>query len=177
MRDVLNYISIALIPLFISIILIFALIKRVPVYSAFVDGAKGGLSVAFKILPYLVAMIVSISMFRASGAIEILQKCLAPILDMFKIPVDTLPVIITRSLSGSATLGLLSDIASTNGADSYAAKLAAIITGSSETTFYVIAVYFGAIGVKNIRYALSVGILADIFSVILAIFVCSYFFL
>lgn len=177
MKEIFNLISIWLIPALVAIILIHGLIKKVPCYEVFTDGAKEGLFVAIKILPYLVAIIVSVSMFRASGAIEYLADLLKGPLEYFKIPIDTLPLMITRSMSGSATLGIFSDIVSANGANSYAAKLAAIITGSSETTFYVLAVYFGAVGIKKVRFALLAGVLADIAGIFAAIFVAQYFFL
>ena len=116
-------------------------------------------------------------MLRASGAIELLQNILKPLLDYFKIPVETTILMITRSLSGSATLGVLSDVINQTGANSYATKLAAVITGSSETTFYVASVYFGAVGIKKFRHALLAGILADITGLIAAVWICSVFFL
>ena len=115
-------------------------------------------------------------MFRASGSIELIQNLFKAPLEYFKIPVETSPLMITRSLSGSATLGILSDIVNQTGVESYASKLSAIIVGSSETTLYVLAVYFGAIGIKNIRYALIVGLSADLFGIIFAVFIASYFF-
>lgn len=177
MKEILNILSLWLIPILIIVILIHGMIKKTPCYEVFVDGAKEGLFVAIKILPYLVAIIVSVSMFRASGAIEFLSKILETQLSCLKVPADTLPLMITRSMSGSATLGIFSDIVNTTGVDSYATKLGAIIVGSSETTFYVLAVYFGAIGIKKIRYALVVGLLADLFGILAAIFVARYFFL
>jgi len=177
LKEVLSALSIWLLPVIIITILIHGMIKRVPCYEVFVDGAKEGLFVAVKILPYLVAIIVSVSMFRVSGAIELMQNILAKPLDLFKIPIDTFPLMITRSLSGSATLGVLSDIVNSSGANSYASKLGAVIVGSSETTFYVLAVYFGAVGIKKIRYALLVGLLADVFGIFAAVIVCRYFFL
>ena len=174
MKEFLSYLSIMIIPVLISIILIYGIYKKTPCYEVFVDGAKEGLFVAIKILPYLIAIIVSISMFRASGAIEILSNLLSKPLHYFNIPTETLPI--TRSMSGSATLGILSDIVNTTGVDSYASKLGAVIVGSSETTFYVLAVYFGAVGIKKIRFALLAGLMADLFGIIAAIFVCRYFF-
>ena len=176
MREFLSLLSIWILPVIISFIIIYGAIKRVPCYETFVEGAKNGLFVSIKILPYLVAIIVSVSMFRASGAIELLSEKLFGILAHIKVPAETLPLMLTRSLSGSATLGIFSDIVNSTGADSYAAKLSAVITGSSETTFYVLAVYFGAIGIKKIKYALIVGLLADLFGIFAAIFVCRYFF-
>ncbi len=177
MREILNFISVMLLPSLIAVILIYALIKKTPCYETFVHGAKEGLFVSVKILPYLVAIIVSVSMFRASGALDILQNLLSKPLEFLKIPAETLPLMITRSMSGSATLGIFSDIVGDLGANSYASKLSAIIVGSSETTFYVLCVYFGAVGIKKIRYALAVGLLADLFGIFMAIVVSRYFFL
>ena len=121
-------------------------------------------------------IIIAISMLRASGAIESLTDILGEFLNIIHVPADVLPVMIVRSLSGRAVLGILSDIASSHDINSYTTRLAAIMTGSSETTFYVLAVYFGSIGIKKYRYALLTGILADIAGIITAIFVTYWFF-
>lgn len=176
MKEVLNTISVWILPVIICIILLHGLYKKIPLYETFCDGAKEGFWVAVKILPYLVAIMVAVSMFRASGALEFLYEIFKTPLETLKIPSDTLALMITRSLSGSATLGIFSDIVNTHGADSYAAKLAAVITGSSETTFYVIAVYFGAVGITKLRHALLTGILADIVGIICAVIVSRFFF-
>ena len=115
-------------------------------------------------------------MLRASGAIEMLASWISPVLNYFKIPVDTLPLMIVRSLSGSAALGVFSDIASNLGPDDYATKLSAIMVGSSETTFYVLAVYFGAINISKYRYAVAVGLIADFIGIISAILVTYWLF-
>lgn len=172
-----NTLSVCILPLIISVILIHALIKKAPAYESFVDGARDGFNIAIKIIPYLIAIMVCVAALRASGAIEILQNILKPVLEYFKIPIETTIIMVTRSLSGSATLGVLADIINQTGANSYATKLAAIITGSSETTFYVASVYFGAVGIKKFRHALLAGILADITGLIAAIWICSMFFL
>ena len=172
-----NLLSLWALPVIIVLILTFGLIKKVPVYEEFTEGAKDGFKVAIDILPYLVAIIVGISMFRASGALDSLSNLLSPILNRFAIPVDSLPIMITRSLSGSATLGLFSDIAHKFGPDAYVTKLCAVIVGSSETTFYVLSVYFGSVGIKKFRYAIAVGLLADIIGIIGAVLVCSWIFL
>ncbi|MBQ8669051.1 spore maturation protein [bacterium] len=176
MTNLLNLISLWALPVIIIGILTFGLIKKVPVYEVFTDGAKDGFQVAVKIIPYLVAIIVGISMLRASGAIEMGAELLAPILTKFNVPADTLPLMIVRSLSGSGALGIFSDIANNLGPDSYATKLAAVMLGSSETTFYVLAVYFGAVGITKIRYALIIGLLADLVGIIAAISVCNWMF-
>ena len=176
MTNFLNLISLWALPIIIIGILTFGLVKKVPVYEVFTDGAKDGFKVAIKIIPYLVAIIVGISMLRASGAIEMIANILAPILNAFNVPADTLPLMIVRSLSGSGALGIFSDIANNLGPDSYTTKLAAVMLGSSETTFYVLAVYFGAVGITKIRYALIIGLLADLVGIIAAISVCNWLF-
>ena len=158
------------------LILTMGLFKKVPLYETFTDGAKDGFKVAINIIPYLVAIIVGISMFRASGIIEMISNFCSPVLSHFNVPADTIPVMLVRPLSGSAALGVFSDIAHNLGPDAYATKLAAVMIGSSETTFYVLAVYFGAVGISKLRYALIVGLLADAISILAAIAVCNLMF-
>lgn len=165
-----------LLPLMIIIILSFGIIKKVPVYEEFVEGAKDGFNVAVRIIPYLVALITAIAMFRASGALDWTADCLGFVLNKLSIPADLLPIIITRPLSGSAALGFFSELASEHGADSFITKMAAIMIGSSETTFYVLTVYFGSVGIKKFRYALLTGIFSDIISIVLAIWAAHLFF-
>lgn len=172
MTSVLNTISTWILPFIILTILTIGIIKKVPIYETFTEGAKDGFKVSINIIPYLVAIIVAISMLRASGFIEGIGAMFSGRLEALKVPVEVLPIMIVRSLSGSAALGIFSDIANTLGPDSYATKLAAIMVGSSETTFYVLSVYFGSIGIKKFRYAMLTGILADIIGIVAAIFVC-----
>lgn len=176
MTKLLNLISLWALPLILLTVLTYGIAKKIPIYEVFTDGAKDGFKIAVKIIPYLVAIIVGISMFRASGAIDIIAKLLQPMLIQFNIPTDTIPLMIVRSLSGSGALGIFSDIANNLGPESYATKLAAVMLGSSETTFYVLAVYFGAVGISKIRYALVVGLLADLIGIIAAILVCNWMF-
>lgn len=171
-----NIISLWALPAIIILILTLGLIKKVPLYEVFTDGAKEGFKVSVNIIPYLVAIIVGISMFRASGILENFSYIFAPLLEHFKVPADVIPIMLVRSISGSAALGIFSDIANSAGPDSYATKLAAIMVGSSETTFYVLAVYFGAVGISKLRYALIVGLLADFIGIIAAITVCGLIF-
>lgn len=170
-------ISISILPLIILFILTFGLLKKVPVYEEFVEGAKDGFKVSISIIPYLVALIVGISMFRASGALDLITNWLSELLNRIQVQADVVPIIFTRSLSGSATLGLFSEIANKYGGDAYITKLAAIMVGSSETTFYVLSVYFGSIAIKKFRYAILAGIIADITGIVLAILVARWFFL
>lgn len=176
MNNLLNLISLWALPFLLILILTIGIVKKVPIYEEFTEGAKDGFKVAVKIIPYLVAIIVGISMLRASGVIEMAASIFAPVLTRLHVPADTLPLMFVRSLSGSAALGVFSDIANNLGPDSYATKLAAVMVGSSETTFYVLAVYFGAVGISKIRYALVVGLLADIVGIISAILVCHWMF-
>lgn len=175
--ELINQISILILPLIIAFILLYALIKRTNVYEAFVDGAKDGINCAVSIIPYLLAIIVAISMLQASGVFEFIENKFKFIFDALKLPCDIFPLMIIRSLSGSALLGLVSDIVDKFGNDAYVTKLAAIMAGSSETTFYVISVYFGAVGIKKLRYALICGLFADMIGIIVAIYVCNIFFL
>ncbi len=177
MKEILNTLSTLILPLIIVIILISGFLKKVPVYEAFTEGAKEGFKISVKIIPYLVAIMAAVSMLRASGAIEALAEVLKEPLEALKIPADTLPLMLTRSLSGGATLGVFSDIVNANGANSYAAKLSAVIVGSSETTFYVLSVYFGAIGITKFRHAVLVGVLADLTGIFAAIIICNWLLL
>ena len=176
-QNIMNLISLWALPFIILLILTMGLIKKVPIYEVFTDGAKDGFKVAVNIIPYLVAIIVAISMFRASGIIESLENALSGLLTAINVPADTLPIMIVRSLSGSAALGVFSDIANNLGPDNYATKLSAVMVGSSETTFYVLAVYFGAVGISKLRYAVWVGLLADIIGIVAAVWVCNWMFL
>ena len=175
-QTLMNIISLWALPSIIILILTMGLLKKVPLYETFTEGAKDGFKVSINIIPYLVAIIVGISMFRASGIIDLIQNFCSPLLTYFHIPADTIPVMLVRPLSGSAALGVFSDIAHNLGPDDYATKLSAVMIGSSETTFYVLAVYFGAVGISKLRYALLIGLLADAISILAAIAVCSLMF-
>lgn len=175
-HSIMNAISLWALPVILLVILTMGLVKKVPLYETFTDGAKEGFKVSVNIIPYLVAIIVAISMFRASGIIEMIGKAMQPLLAHFNVPADTIPIMIVRSLSGSAALGVFSDIAHNLGPDAYATKLSAVMVGSSETTFYVLAVYFGAVGISKLRYALLVGLLADFIGIVSAILVCNMMF-
>ncbi len=175
-QSFMNIISLWALPVILLVILTAGLSKKVPLYETFTDGAKDGFKVAVNIIPYLVAIIVAISMFQASGIIETIGNVLNPLLSHFHVPTDTITVMIVRPLSGSAALGVFSGIAHNLGPDNYATKLAAIMVGSSETTFYILAVYFGAVGISKLRYALIIGLLADFIGILAAIAVCNLMF-
>ena len=176
-KSLIYSISAWIFPSIILITLVFSVVKKIPVYETFIDGAKDGLKVTVGIIPYLIAIITAVSMLRASGAIDLAARAFSGCLDYFKIPVDVVPIMVIRSLSGSAVLGLFSEIAGNFGPDAYATKLAAIMVGSSETTFYVLSVYFGAVGVKKFRHSLCAGVFADIIGIIAAVLVARWLFL
>ena len=167
------------------ILLIFFLIvlggvyKKINVFDAFIEGAKGGFEIAIKIIPYLVAMLVAISVLRSSGAFDLLitgMKSLFGFLGMDTQFVSALPTALMKPLSGSGARAMMIDTMNTYGADSFAGRLSAVFQGSSDTTFYVIAVYFGSVGIKNTRYAIPSMLLADLVGIITAIFVAYLFF-
>lgn len=146
--------------------------RRVKVYEVFVVGAKDGFTIAVRIIPYLVAILVAVGMFRASGALELLLQALAPVLNLIGFPPENLPLALMRPLSGSGSLGLLTDLVNEHGADSMTAKIGATMFGSSETTFYVLAVYFGSVGVVRSRHAIPAGLFADAVGALSAVYLC-----
>lgn len=171
-----SLISIWLIPLLIVIILLYATIKRVPTYETFVDGAKEGFGMAVSIIPYLVGMLVAISVFRASGAMDFLINLLKPALQAVGVPTEVVPLAFIRPISGTGALGMTSDLIATYGPDSFIGRLASTMQGSTDTTFYVLTVYFGAVGIKKMGDALKVGLLSDIVGIIASIVVVSIVF-
>lgn len=177
LKEIIDIISLWALPAIIIIILTVALIRKVPVYEAFIEGAKEGVKISFNIVPYLVAIIVAISMLRASGLIEYISILFPGVLDKIHMPAEILPLAFVRSLSGSAAIGVFSDIVANNDVNSYTSKLAAIMMGSSETTFYVLTVYFGAVGIRKYRYALLTGLSADLVGIIMSVIVARFFFL
>ena len=164
------------IPLLILFIISHGLYKKIPVYEEFVEGAKEGFSTAVRIIPYLVAILFAIAMFRASGAMESLITFTAPIFNILGIPVETLPMAIIRPMTGSGSVAILADLIQTHGEDSIIVKISATMFGSTETTFYVLAVYFGAIGVRKTGHALQAGLIADATGFIAAVIVCHWYF-
>ncbi|MGN1092151.1 MAG: spore maturation protein [Monoglobaceae bacterium] len=161
-----KYISVYAIPVFIVSFIVFGLIRKVNVYECFVEGAKSGIESMFGIIAPLVGLMVAISMFRESGALEIIAKAISPILSYVGLPVEVLPLSILRPISGSASLALVTDIFKTYGPDSQIGKIASVMMGSTETTFYTIAVYFGAVGIKNTRHTIPSALSADLTGII-----------
>ena len=171
-----NIISPWIIPALMAGFLIFGMIRKVRIYEVFVEGAKEGFQVALRIIPYLVAILVAVGMFRASGALGVMVALLGPITSWFGLPAEALPMALMRPLSGSGAYGILASIINDPaiGPDSYTGVLVSTLQGSTETTFYVMAVYFGAVQVRRVRHALAAGLTADVAGVVFAIIACSF---
>jgi len=164
------------IPFFISFFALYAFARGVKVYEEFVEGAKEGFNVAVRIIPYLVAILVAVGMFRAAGGIELVAQWLGPVLNKIGFPADLLPIVIVRPLSGGATTGLFAELVKAHGPDSFIARTAGTILGSTETTFYVLAVYFGSVGIKKTRHAVLAGLTADLTGVVVSFLICKAVF-
>ncbi|MDD3150873.1 MAG: nucleoside recognition domain-containing protein [Candidatus Gastranaerophilales bacterium] len=177
LKEILNFISVWTLPLLVASILLCGVYAKIPLYETFIKGAKQGIGVGVKIIPFLVAILVAIGMFRASGAIDLIAQFLAPVLDKIGMPADVLPLAIIRPLSGSGALGIMSEIAGEYGGNAFVSKLAAVMVGSTETTFYVLTVYFGSVGVIKFRHALIAGLIADVAGLMTALFVSQAMFL
>lgn len=173
---IIQLISKLAIPLMIVGIIVHGMIKKVKVYESFTDGAKDGFTTAIRIMPFFIAMLVAIGVFRESGAMEILIRGLTPITRIFKIPGELVPMALMRPLSGGGAQGIMTELATSHGPESLLARTSAVMMGSTETTLYVLSVYFGSIGIKKQRHGLSVGLMADLAGFIAAIFITKLFF-
>lgn len=172
----LTVISVWAIPFLLIAIFVYGIIKKVPVYETFAEGAAEGIGVMVKILPFLLGMLVAIGIFRESGAFEILLKWLAPVAEFLRIPQEVIPLALMRPLSGSGALGITADILNTYGPDSYIGRVASVMQGSTDTTFYILTVYFGSVAVTKYRHAVVCGLLADLTALITANLICSLVF-
>jgi len=175
-KTVIELISTLAIPLLIFIFVGYGVFKKVKVYEQFVEGAKEGFNIAIRIIPYLVAMLVAIGIFRAGGAMDWLVTLMKPVTDFIGMPAEALPMALMRPLSGSGSLGIMTDIISVHGPDSFIGILVSTFFGSTETTFYVLAVYFGAVNIKRTRHAVPAGLLADIAGILGALFIVKLLF-
>jgi spore maturation protein B len=161
-----------IIPVIILLILTYGYMKGVKVYDAFIEGARDGLLITFKILPYIAAMLLAVGMLRSSGGLDFLLYALRPVTKAVGIPDEVIPLIIMKPLSGSGALGVLADIMKRTGADSFAGVLSSVIMSSTETIFYTITVYFGSIGIKNIRHTLAAALIAEAAGLVAAVIIC-----
>jgi len=171
-----NLISQLIIPVFILFVVLYGAGKKVRVYDCFVAGAKDGIAVVIKIFPYLLAIFVAVKAFQASGAMDLAKGLFQGLLASLNIPLEVIPIALVKPLSGSASIGVFSDIVKTTGPDSPASLISAVIMGSAETTFYVLAVYLGAVGIRKTRYLVPVCIISDLAGIILAMAVVKILF-
>jgi spore maturation protein B len=175
-KTIFEQISLWAIPVLLVVIPLVGMIKKIKVYDVFIEGAKEGFGVAVRIIPFLVGILVAIGMFRGSGAMDLLTDALRPALSAINFPPEVFPLAVLRPLSGSGSLALTTDIVKRFGPDSLLGRTAATMYGSSETLFYVLAVYFGAVGVKRTRHAIPSAIVGDIVAAIVAVAICSWMF-
>lgn len=164
------------VPLLVALVPLYALLRKVKVYPAFIEGAKEGFEIAVRIIPMLIAVFVALGMLRASGAMSVCSAFLEPVTGRLGIPPSVLPMALVRPLSGGAALGVVGDVLRSEGAESRAGYLVSVMAGSTETTFYVLAVYFGAVGVSRYRQALPAGLIADLAGFAASVVVVRLFF-
>ena len=171
-----NRFSIIIIPIIIFIIVFYGYIKKINVYNSFLEGAKEGLVMSFEIFPTLIAMIFAINLFLESKFLSIFTNLLSPFLNSLNIPTEILPMALLRPISGTATLTIMNEIFIKYGVDSFVGFLASIVQGCTDTTFYVLMLYFGSINIIKTRYALKVGLFADFIGILLAFVISNIFF-
>lgn len=176
MIGILSVLSDWIVPLILLFVPLYAYFKGVSVYDEFIEGAKEGLLLSWNLLPFLIAMLTAVSIFIHGGGMALLQKICAPIFGALGIPVEVMPLALMRPLSGSGSFGLTSGLLTAYGPDSFIGRLASIMQGSTETTFYVLTVYFGAVAIKRFRYALWVGLIGDITAFFVAFYLTKLFF-
>lgn len=168
-----QYITKSIIPIIVVIIITYGMIKGKKVYEWFIEGAKEGLKVCVNIFPYLLAMIIAVNIFREAKLLDILNDIISPISSLIGLPKEIVPLVLVKPLSGSGALGILTDIVKTYGPDSYIGLIASVIMGTTETIFYTVTVYFGAVQIKKIRHTVWAAILADLTAVIVSILLVS----
>lgn len=176
MLTAVSAISVWAMPLMVFGILAFGLYRRVPVYDAFLEGAKDGLKTGVSIIPPILGLLVAIGMLRASGALELIIAAIRPVTDFLRFPPEIVPFALMRPLSGGGSLALATDLFSQHGTDSLIGRAVSVMMGSTETTFYTLAVYFGAVGVKHTRYTVKCALLADAAGILLSVWACRLIF-
>ena len=176
MNTIVNQLSNGMFLIFVVGIPLYGAIKKINVFDAFIDGAKEGFNTSVSLIPYLIAIMVAIGMLRASGFFELLQIGLTPMLKAIGMPSELLPLALIRPFSSTAATGMMAEVIHQHGGDSLMARTAATMMGSTETTFYVIAVYFGSVSIKRTRHAIPAGLLADLAGIIASVCVCRYLF-
>lgn len=173
---VIQFISQLIIPIFVFFTIIYGFLKKVRIYDSFVNGAKDGINIIIRIFPYILAIFVGIKTFQTSGVFEFTKELLSSFFSFFGVPTEVFYIAIVKPLSGSASTAIFTDIVKTTGPDSLASRISAVIMGSAETTFYVLSVYLGAVGIKKTRYLIPVCIISDVAGIIIAIVIVKIFF-
>lgn len=167
---------IVVIPVIILFVVTYGMLKNVKVYECFVEGAKDGLNICLRIFPYLLAMLVAVGVFRESGALSYLILLVKPVVSLIGLPPEVVPLVLIKPLSGSGATGIFTDILKQYGADSFIGIVASIIMGTTETIFYTITVYYGAVGIKKVRHTLWAAIIADMTAIIMAVLLAKTMF-
>ncbi|MGG7144058.1 spore maturation protein [Clostridium nigeriense] len=168
-----QYITKSIIPIIVVIIITYGMIKGKKVYEWFIEGAKEGLKVCLNIFPYLLAMIIAVNIFREAKLLDMLNNIISPVSSLIGLPKEIVPLVLVKPLSGSGALGILTDIVKTYGPDSYIGLIASVIMGTTETIFYTVTVYFGAVQIKKIRHTVWAAMLADLTAIIVSILLVS----
>lgn len=175
-NDIITVISYWVVPGMILSALIFAYLRGVQVFDTFVEGAKEGLQMCVKLVPFLIGMMVAVGIFRESGAMQLLSNFLAPLLSLIDMPGEIIPLALMRPVSGSGALAITTELMNIHGADSLIGRMASTMQGSTDTTLFVLTVYFGTIGIKKVRYALIVGLIGDITGIMVAVYISNMVF-
>ena len=176
MIEIMNTVSAWAIPVLVVVVVAYAAWKRVPVFETFVEGGKEGFAIAVDLIPYMVAILVGLGIFRESGAFDLLAKLLNPLTRLLGLPGEVLPLAIMRPISGNGALAIAAETMQRYGPDSLLGLIACTMQGSTDTTFYILTVYFGSVGVRNVRYSLKTGLLADITGFLVSVYVCKLVF-
>ena len=176
MIESIGYLSLLIIPLFLLFTVLYGTVRKVRVYDSFVAGAKEGPALILKIFPYLLTIFVAIKGFQASGAFDLLRDGFFSVFGFLDLPIEAVSMALVKPLSGSASTALFTDIVQSSGPDALGTRMAAVIMGSAETTFYVLAVYLGAAGIKKTRYLVPVCLVADFIGIVVAVVVTRWFF-
>ena len=169
-------VSVAVMPVLFLVIIGYGLIKKVNVFDAFLDGAADGLKTAVKILPALVGLIAAITMLRVSGAMDFITRLLSPVTNLLGVPAEVMPLALLRPVSGSGALAVVSDLLRAHGPDSLVGRITSVMMGSTETTFYTLAVYYGSVVIKDVRFTVKSALLADLTGMLSSVCVCRLFF-
>ncbi len=174
MSQIFTLLSVGFLPAMSALIIAYGLWKRAPIYDYFIEGAKSGLKTAVEILPFLIGIFIAINSLTSSGILNLIDLLLAPLLTALEVPAQLLPLMFLRAISGSGSLIILQDILENVGPDSYAGRVACVMTGGCETIIYVLALYFGVTGVKQMRHALKGGLIGYVTGIIVSIVICKF---